>query len=115
MIGEVVVWPGFTSTSTNLNVVLRRFVKGQDPLLFEIHLHPGDAAVAIGQYSAHRAESEVLIAASTGFVIDDLDSVSAQRLGSTRSGDLPIPRVKLCYFIPWYDLDIDHPPGIGIV
>jgi hypothetical protein len=50
-IGEVIVWPGFTSTSTNRNLVISRFAKGEKGLLFEIHLHTGDVSVAIRQYS----------------------------------------------------------------
>jgi hypothetical protein len=40
MIGEVIVWPSFASTSINRDFVLSTFIKGDDILLFEIVLRP---------------------------------------------------------------------------
>jgi hypothetical protein len=61
MIGEVIVWPGLTSTSQHRDYVMSHFFPGQDSLLFEIKLHPGDIAVKIDKYSAFEEESEILI------------------------------------------------------
>jgi hypothetical protein len=66
MIDEVIVWSGFTSTSTNRAYVMRQFIKDEDSILFEIALHPGDVAVSMRQYSVILLESEILIAASLG-------------------------------------------------
>jgi hypothetical protein len=102
MIGEVIVWPGFTSTSTDRDFIIARFVKSVDSLLFEISLPPGEVAVAINEYSDHGNESEILIAASSGFMVDEVEWI-----------DIPgsrIAQVRLSYFISWHDFNIDDPP-----
>jgi hypothetical protein len=42
MIDEVIVWLIFTSTSTHRECVIKRFMKDEESILFEIALHPGD-------------------------------------------------------------------------
>jgi hypothetical protein len=36
MIDEIIVWPRFTSASTDRQLVLSRFIEGEDSLLFEM-------------------------------------------------------------------------------
>jgi hypothetical protein len=67
MVDEVIVWAGFTSTSMNRDYVIHDFIVDNDSILFEITLHPGDVAVELGDYSVAPSESEILIAASSGF------------------------------------------------
>jgi TPR repeat protein len=102
MIGEVIVWPSFTSTSINRDFVISAFIKGDDSLLFEIALHPGDVAVAIEAYSAYAGESEILIAASSGFMVEDVEWIDIN--------GLKIGQVRLSYCMSWYDFNIDVPP-----
>jgi hypothetical protein len=102
MIGEVVVWPGFTSTSSDRNFVISRFIQGADSLLFEIKLHPGDVAGEIYEYSAFQRESEILIAASSGFKIKSVDW--------TDISGMKIVQIRLSYCMSWYDFNIDDPP-----
>jgi TPR repeat protein len=102
MIGEVIVWPGFTSTSTDRNLVISRFINDEDSLLFEISLHPGDVAVAIQDYSEHPHEAEIVIAASSGFRIDDVEWIDIR--------GCKIGQVRLSYCFSWYDFNIDDPP-----
>jgi hypothetical protein len=102
MIGEVIVWPGFTSTSPVQNFVISRFIEGSDSLLFEIKLHPGDIAAEIAEYSVFQEESEILIAASSGFKVKSVDWIDI-------SG-MKIAQVRLSYCMSWYDFNIDDPP-----
>jgi hypothetical protein len=103
MINRVIVWPSFTSTSTDRNVVISRLSTGEDSLLFEISLHPGDVAAEICDYSEHEYESEILIAASSGFRVDGIEWIDIR--GSK------IAQVRLSYCISWYDFDIDDSPA----
>jgi hypothetical protein len=109
IIGDVVVWPGFTSTSTNRGYVLDHFITDDNSLLIEIELHPRDVAVMIKDYSEYELEGEVLIAASTGFKVVSVDYENV--LISTFC-DTPtlLPIVKLSYFLHWYDFDLDQRP-----
>jgi hypothetical protein len=102
MIGEMIVWPSFTSTSSERELVISNFITSEDSLLFEILLHPGDVAVPIADYSDHEYESEILIAASSGFTIDDVEWVEIR--------GLKIAQVRLSYCMSWYDFNIDDPP-----
>jgi hypothetical protein len=102
MIGEVIIWPGFTSTSPNRELVISRFIKRADSLLFKIKLHPGDIAARIRDYCVFQEESEILIAASSGFKIKSVDWIDI-------SG-MKIAQVRLSYCISWYDFNIDDPP-----
>jgi hypothetical protein len=107
-VGNVVLWPGFTSTSTDPDSVLNRFITDKNSILFEIELHPGNVAVRIEEYSKSQSEKEVLIASSTGFTV--LSVTSADVWVQPGSGDpisLRIPIVGLSYFLHWYDFDLD--------
>jgi hypothetical protein len=115
MIGEVIVWPGFTSTSTDRDFVISTFIHGEDSLLFEISLHPGDAAVAITDCSDHPDESEILIAASSGFTIDDVEWIDIRRESGSGFREFKIAQVRLSYLISWYDLNIDELPAPVLV
>jgi hypothetical protein len=108
MIGEIVIWRGFTSTSLDRECVISSFVGGSAGLLFEITLHPGDVAASISGYSGHSSESEVLIAASTGFLVESVEWIEVEN--HETSDVFTIPRVKLNYFLSWYDFDLDRPP-----
>jgi hypothetical protein len=107
MIGEVIVWRGFSSTSLNLEVVLSRFVRGPSGVLFEISLPPGAVAASISEFSEY-AEAEVLIAASTGFLVESVDGITVP-LGDPAE-EFEIPRVRLSYFASWWDFDLDRRP-----
>jgi hypothetical protein len=107
MIGEVIVFPGFTSTSIDRDLVILKFINGEDSLLFEISLHPGDVAAAIHDYSDHRDELEILIAASSGFMVDEVEWIEID--------EVKIAQVRLSYCISWYDFDIDDPPAPVLV
>jgi hypothetical protein len=114
VVGEVIILPGFTSTSTDFECAVHRFVQkggeGEDGILFEIELHAGDIAANIACYSAHSLESEVLIAASSAFRVVGVDYIQIQNKVSKELSNFEIPKVKLSYFMHWYDLDIDQPP-----
>jgi hypothetical protein len=110
MVGEKIVWSSFTSTSTNRDYVIENFITGEDSILFEIVLHPGDIAACIEDYSRFDYESEVLIAASSGFMIESVD-ISMESEGNVKQ--FTIPLVKLSYQMSWSDFDIDeYPPTI---
>jgi hypothetical protein len=110
MVGDVIVWPGFTSTSINRDLVISRFIKGADSLLFEISLHLGDVCVAIRDSSDHAGESEILIAASSGFIVEDVEWMEIRQRSGSGFRELKIAQVRLSYCISWYDFDIDEPP-----
>jgi hypothetical protein len=103
MIGEIIHWPGFTSTSKDPDVVKSTFINGEDSLLFKISLHPGDVAVDIHEYSRSGQEAEILIAASSGFTIDDVEWIVVR--------GWRIAQVQLSYCMSWYDFNIDDPPA----
>jgi hypothetical protein len=48
----VIVWPSFTSASTDRDCVIDKFIKDENSILFENALHPGDVAVCIAEHSA---------------------------------------------------------------
>jgi hypothetical protein len=66
IVGSVVIWRGFTSTSTDRDYARNHFITDENAFLFEIELHPGGMAIRIEEYSDSRSEREVLIAASPG-------------------------------------------------
>jgi TPR repeat protein len=113
LIGDIVVWPGFTSSSTNRDLVLRRFITPDDSILFEIELHPGDVAARIEQHSEYGSEGEVLIAASTGFQVLSVDFVDVTI--SSNSSLVALPIVRLSYALHWYDFDLNQRPPTVIV
>jgi hypothetical protein len=99
MIGNVVVWRVFTSTSTDRDYALKHFIEDDDSILFEIELHAGDVAVLIEAHSEYGSEREVLIVASTGFKVLSVnynDFFIARENGGSTLMHLPI--VKLEYF-----------------
>jgi hypothetical protein len=112
MIGDVVVWRGFTSTSTNRDYVVHNFITDDECLLFEIVLHPGDVAVMIQEHSDYQSESEVLIGAGTGFEVVSVDytTIDKPEVACDRSTFLRIPIVRLNYFLHWSDFDLDQLP-----
>jgi hypothetical protein len=102
LIVEVIVWSDFTSTSLDRDMVIEKFINGEDSLLFQILLHPGDVAASIEDFSVDPNEKEVLIAASSGFIVEDVAWKSIQGLN--------IGCVQLSYYSSWYDFNIDDPP-----
>jgi hypothetical protein len=111
MIGDVVVWCGFTSTSTDRDYVVNEFITDDDCVLFEIELHPDDVAVFIERDSEYEFEREVLIAASTGFQVLSVDYTDVSICGECdESVHVHLPIVKLSYFLHWYDFDLDQCP-----
>jgi hypothetical protein len=119
LIGQIVVWKDFTSTSSDIECAMRDFVQGSDGILFGITLRTGAVATAIRRYSAIPNQHEILIAAISGFIIDSVDYIRAPQLGqggTTRcSADSTIPKVKLRYWLSWIDFDIDDRPTHFIV
>jgi hypothetical protein len=121
MIGEVIVWRSFTSTSRDRELVIRRFIQKDDEgdcsdgLLFEIELHPGDVAADIARDSDYPHESEILIAACSGFRVVAVDYITISDRRSGRLKQIEIPRVKLSYFLSWHTFDIDHRPRTVIL
>jgi hypothetical protein len=113
MIGDIIVWPGFTRTSRDRDYVLKAFIINEDCALFEIELHPGDIAVNIQSQSQYEHEREILIPASTAFKIISVNDVDVSIPG--RGGNPPsllrILIVKLSYFLHWRDFDLDNCPG----
>jgi hypothetical protein len=103
MIGEVIVWSSFTSTSMHRECVIDQFITDEDSILFEILLHPGDAAACVWDYSRFSSELEVLIAAASGFMVESVESIDVVK-------QLTIPLVKLSYWMSWYDFDISECP-----
>jgi hypothetical protein len=110
MIDEVIVWLGFTSTSLDRDYVINHFMKDEDSILFEIILHPGDIAACIEDYSAVASESEILIAASTGFRVEGVEYADFEKTESDDWSTVTIPVVKLSYFLSWSDFNIDDSP-----
>jgi hypothetical protein len=105
MVGEVIVWRGFSSASLDRALVISSFVKSAAGVLFEIALPAGAVAVSIAEFSEYD-ESEVLIAASTGFLVDSVDLVTV----SNADEEFDIPCVRLSYFVSWRDFDLGHRP-----
>jgi hypothetical protein len=69
MIAEVIVFPGFTSTSTSREIVLNDSIIDEDSILLEIELHPDDVIECISGNSEYPTEQEILIGASSGFKV----------------------------------------------
>jgi hypothetical protein len=115
MINEVIIWPGFTSTSRSRDVAHRDFIKDEDSMLFEIELHPGDVASSIESYSDFPAESEILIAASTRFKILGIEYVEVEIKKSKKLKVVTIPVVKLSYVLSWSEFDLDDRPPVVLV
>jgi hypothetical protein len=99
--------------------VMHHFVGSSEGILFEITLCADAVATAIGHYSVHSHEHEVLIAAMSGFIVDSIDYIPApqsdQRVTTTGSDKSTIPKVTLRYWLSWFDSDIDNRPPTVIV
>jgi hypothetical protein len=65
-------------------------------------------AVSIAEFSARPSESEILIAASSGFVVDSVDGISIH--DAVTRLEIAIPLVRLTYFVSWYDFDLERRP-----
>jgi hypothetical protein len=115
MIDEVIVWSSFTSTSINQAYVIKHFMQDEDSILFEIALHSGDVAISIQEYSAVPSESEILIAASTGFRIDEVEYIDCEMEESDDSKIVRIPMVKLSYVRSWSEFNIDEGPPTVLI
>jgi hypothetical protein len=111
MIGDVIVWAGFTSTSTDRDRVIADFIE-EDGILFKINLHVGDVGVSICNYSQFKSENEILIAASSGFRVESVDfkDVEGRELNSSS-----FPKVTLSYFLHWSDFDLEQRPSPVLV
>jgi hypothetical protein len=115
MIGELIVWRGFTSTSRNFQYVINRFVRDDRGILFEIVLHPGDVAADIRCYSEYRNESEVLIASSSIFRVVSVDQIVVRNQGASDSQLFRILKVTLHYEMSWFDFRINKRPPSFLV
>jgi hypothetical protein len=115
LIGEVIIWPAFVSTSTDIACVFRCFVRSENGILFEIELHEGDAAADIAHDSDYSREREVLIAASTGFLVVGVGEKTFIRRKRDVVAEFTVRVVKLKYFMHWYDLDIETLPPVLLV
>jgi hypothetical protein len=111
IIGRVFVWPAFTSTSTDRDLVLRHFTTEDEGILFEIELHPGDIGASIRDYSQYQDEHEILIAPRSGFTVRSVEYLDLPRRTPDSVGRVRMPVVKLAYAQHWYDFDLDrlHP------
>jgi hypothetical protein len=76
--------------------VIEHFIAEDESILFEILLHPGDVAV--------------LVAASSGFIVESVELVNVKIETTNGVKALKIPQVKLSYLISWSDFDIDERP-----
>jgi hypothetical protein len=65
-------------------------------------------AAQISRYSRFPSELEVLIPASTVFLVDSVDRICVY--GTAEGQEITIPRVKLTLFMDWYDFDLDRSP-----
>jgi hypothetical protein len=70
-------------------------------------LHPGDAAVDMRNYSDYVRESEILIAASSGFMVEAVDWVEIR--------GIRIAQVRLNYWMSWYSFNIDDQPKLILI
>jgi hypothetical protein len=62
-------------------------------------LHPGHVPMAISEYSDHENESEILIAASSGFMIDEIEWIDIRLNSESGFRELKITHVRLSYFV----------------
>jgi hypothetical protein len=115
MIDEVIVWTSFTSTSRNRRTVVDSFIQGEDSVLFVIELHPGDVCADIHDYSEYPNEKEILIAASSAFIIVAVDEIVVERHTSEGLKEHCIAQVTLRYCSHWHDFEIGTPPRHFII
>jgi hypothetical protein len=98
-IGEVVVWPAFTAASRDLARITNEYASGDEGILFEIALGPGNVAAEIGGFSNRAAVSEVIIAAESAFRIDKVEECCM--------GEGELLMVRMTYVGTWSDGDIE--------
>jgi hypothetical protein len=115
MIGELVVWPAFTSTSRNREFVIHSFLRGEQSILFDINLSPGDVVADITDDSVFPGEEEFLISASSAFIVVSVDKIIVEKLEQGATIHLEIPHVTLKYSLGWHDFEIDTPPPHFII
>jgi prephenate dehydrogenase len=108
MIGEVIVWSGFTSASLKRESMITDFITSKDSILFEILLHPGNTAAHVWDHSMFTSESEILIAASSVFMVESVESIDIAMEMIDNMTQLMIPLVKLIYWMSWPGFDIDE-------
>jgi hypothetical protein len=104
--GNVILWRSFTSTSRNLELTIRKFVRNEKGLLFEIHLHRGNIVANLSRYSAFN-EFEMLIPAYTAFRVDDVVDFHVHDAIQTVQQNTIVPLVKLSYAFSWHDFALD--------
>jgi hypothetical protein len=113
MAGEVIVFGGFVSASQNRDRVISKFVRSGAGLLFEIALPAGAVAALIAEYSDYPDEAEVMIPASTGFVVDSVEWIIVWNPETQETFEVGL--VRLSYFVSWRDFDIDDGPPVMIL
>jgi hypothetical protein len=113
MIGEVIVWSSVTNTSLERESVINNVITSENVIGFEILLHLGHAAVHVSDHSKFTSESEILIAASSVFMVEPIEiiDISIEREREDHVTQLTIPLVKLIYWMSSSEFDIDERPG----
>jgi hypothetical protein len=82
---------------------------GQDLQSSKQEISPaGDVAASIGSCSHYESGPEVLIAASSGFLVDLMDETRATKHASNET--FTVSQVNLTYFLSWCDFDLDRIP-----
>jgi hypothetical protein len=100
LVGELIVWSGFSMASVEIGKVVQNFVRGNDGILFEIVLTPGTIAVTLGFDDTE--ESDVLIAAGSIFKVESVSTFVDDEHG------WEIPIVKLTWNSSWSDDGIEN-------
>jgi hypothetical protein len=95
--GEVIVRSSFPSISLKREYVIDHCITDNDGILFEIRLHPGDTAATIWNDAGFATEREILIAASSGFMIESVESTDIPMQIADSVTQLTIPLIKMLY------------------
>jgi hypothetical protein len=103
-VGQVVVWPAFTSASREAARVISDFVRGGDGILFEITLGAHKIAAPVGNLRKGQDTSEVLIAAASLFRVDAVEAFDSG------DGEHACPVVRLTCVGEWSELQIERNP-----
>jgi hypothetical protein len=111
MVREVIVLPSFTSISKKRNYVIKHFIEDEDSILFEIMIHPGDIAACVHNYSEFPTEFEILIAATSGFIVESVEMLDIEKENRDCLINIPLPLIKISYCLSWFDFDIDECPS----
>jgi TPR repeat protein len=91
VIGEIVIWRGFTIASKDRDLVVKEFASGRDGILFQI-------ALGLGTIAADGEGCDVIIAAESGFKICSVDV------------EMGILVVKLEWVSGWSEADLEFDP-----